>query len=172
MPRHTYIRTTAGADIAEVKKFIFDTCMEVAPYADPEKIKIEFFDYELELLYQREDKLDTCYLVLVPLDCDFYYRSLWLGTLRDAVSPPRDRYPSCARCICWRDTQPLQPQVPLHCGYLLGSGYPRKLLHHRPMDAAVCLSYTDVVVGICLGGGSYPVDYHRYRFAPFLVGSE
>ena len=59
MPRHTYIRTTAGADIAEVKKFIFDTCMEVAPYADPEKIKIEFFDYELELLYQREDKLST-----------------------------------------------------------------------------------------------------------------
>ena len=59
MPRHTYIRTVAGADIAEVRKFVFDTLMEIVPYADPEKIKIEFFDYELELLYQREDKLST-----------------------------------------------------------------------------------------------------------------
>ena len=59
MPRHTYIRTVAGADIAEVRKFVFDTLMEIAPYADPEKIKVEFFDRELELLYQREDKLST-----------------------------------------------------------------------------------------------------------------
>ena len=59
MPRHTYIRTDAGADIAEVRKYVFDTLMEIAPYADPEKIKVEFFDRELELLYQREDKLST-----------------------------------------------------------------------------------------------------------------
>ncbi len=59
MPRHTYIRTEAGADIAEVRKYVFDTLMEIAPYADPEKIKVEFFDRELELLYQREDKLST-----------------------------------------------------------------------------------------------------------------
>ena len=59
MPRHTYIRTEAGADIAEVRKYVFDTLMEIAPYADPEKIKVEFFDIELELLYQREDKLST-----------------------------------------------------------------------------------------------------------------
>ena len=59
MPRHTYIRTEAGADIAEVRNYVFDTLMEIAPYADPEKIKVEFFDRELELLYQREDKLST-----------------------------------------------------------------------------------------------------------------
>ena len=59
MPRHTYIRTEAGADIAEVRKYVFDTLMEIAPYADPEKIKVEFFDNELELVYQREDKLST-----------------------------------------------------------------------------------------------------------------
>ena len=59
MPRHTYIRTVAGADIAEVRKFVFDTLMEIAPNADPEKIKIQFFEQELELLYQVEDKLST-----------------------------------------------------------------------------------------------------------------
>ena len=59
MPRHTYIRTVAGADIAEVRKFVFDTLMEIVPYADPDKIKIEFFDQELEQLYYAEDKLST-----------------------------------------------------------------------------------------------------------------
>ena len=59
MPRHTYIRTVAGADIAEVRKFVFDTLMEIAPNADPEKIKIQFFEQELELLYQVEDKLSV-----------------------------------------------------------------------------------------------------------------
>ena len=59
MPRHTYIRTIAGADIAEVKKYVFDTLMEIAPYADPEKINVEFFDKELEDLYYLEKKLST-----------------------------------------------------------------------------------------------------------------
>ncbi len=59
MPRQTYIRTVEGADIAEVRKYIFNTLMEIAPNADPEKIKIEFFEKDLELLYQVEDKLST-----------------------------------------------------------------------------------------------------------------
>ena len=59
MPRHTYIRTEAGANIAAVKKYIFDTLIEIAPYADPEKIKVEFFDKELEDLYYLEKKLST-----------------------------------------------------------------------------------------------------------------
>ena len=59
MPRHTYIRTIAGANIAEVKKYVFDTLMEIAPYADPEKINVEFFDKELEDLYYLEKKLST-----------------------------------------------------------------------------------------------------------------
>ncbi len=59
MPRHAYIRTVAGADIAEIRKFVFDTLMEIAPNTDPEKIKIQFFEQELELLYQVEDKLST-----------------------------------------------------------------------------------------------------------------
>ncbi len=56
---HAYIRTVAGADIAEVRKYIFDTIMEFAPNADPEKIDVKFFDNELEMVYQREDKLST-----------------------------------------------------------------------------------------------------------------
>ena len=58
-PCHAYIRTVAGADIAEVREYIFDTIMEMAPNADPEKIEVKFFDNELEMVYQREDKLST-----------------------------------------------------------------------------------------------------------------
>ena len=59
MPSHAYIRTVAGADIAAVRKYIFDTIMEFAPNADPEKVDVKFFDNELEMVYQREDKLST-----------------------------------------------------------------------------------------------------------------
>lgn len=56
---HAYIRTVADADIGTVRKQIFDTLVAFAPNADPEKIKVQFFDDELELVYQREDKLST-----------------------------------------------------------------------------------------------------------------
>ena len=49
----------AGADIAEVRKHIIDTVLDISPNADPEKVEVEFFDNELELVYQREDKLST-----------------------------------------------------------------------------------------------------------------
>lgn len=59
LPRIAYIRTVAGADIAEVKDFIVDTVMELAPNVDSEKISVKFFDNELEMVYQREDKLSV-----------------------------------------------------------------------------------------------------------------
>ena len=59
LPRIAYIRTVAGADIAKVKEFIVDTVVEFEPNIDPEKINVKFFDNELELVYQREDKLST-----------------------------------------------------------------------------------------------------------------
>ena len=59
LPRIAYIRTVAGADIAKVKEFIVDTVMELEPNIDPEKIDVKFFDNELEMVYQREDKLST-----------------------------------------------------------------------------------------------------------------
>ena len=58
-PRVAYIRTVAGADIAEIRKYITNTILDLSPNSDPEKIKVEFFDNELELVYQREDKLST-----------------------------------------------------------------------------------------------------------------
>ncbi len=58
-PRIGYIRTVAGADIAEVRKYITNTVLEISPNSDPEKIDVKFFDNELELVYQREDKLST-----------------------------------------------------------------------------------------------------------------
>ena len=59
LPRVAYIRTVAGADIAAVRKFITDTVLEISPNSDPEKVEVKFFDNELELVYQREDKLST-----------------------------------------------------------------------------------------------------------------
>ena len=59
LPLHAYIRTVAGADIAEVREYIFDTIMEFAPDADPAKVDVRFFSDELEFVYQREDKLSV-----------------------------------------------------------------------------------------------------------------
>ena len=59
LPRIAYIRTVAGADIAEVRKHIIDTVLEISPNSDPEKVDVKFFDNELEMVYQREDKLST-----------------------------------------------------------------------------------------------------------------
>ena len=59
LPRVAYIRTVAGADIAAVRKFITDTVLEISPNSDPEKVEVKFFDNELEMVYQREDKLST-----------------------------------------------------------------------------------------------------------------
>ena len=59
LPRIAYLRTVAGADIAEVRKYITDTVLELSPNSDPEKIKVQFFSDELEFVYQREDKLST-----------------------------------------------------------------------------------------------------------------
>ena len=58
-PCHAYIRTVAWADIAEVRKFITETVLDISPNSDPEKVEVKFFDNELELVYQREDKLST-----------------------------------------------------------------------------------------------------------------
>ena len=59
LPRVAYIRTVAGADIADVRKFIEKTILDISPNSDPEKIKVKFFSDELEFVYQREDKLST-----------------------------------------------------------------------------------------------------------------
>ncbi len=59
LPRIAYIRTVAGADIAEVRKHITDTVLDISPNSDPEKVEVKFFDNELELVYQREDKLSV-----------------------------------------------------------------------------------------------------------------
>ena len=59
IPRHAYVRTNAGADIAQVREYIRNSIMEMSPDSDPEKIKIKLFDDELEFVYQREDKLSV-----------------------------------------------------------------------------------------------------------------
>ncbi len=59
IPRHAYVRTIAGADIAAVREYIRNSIIGISPDSDPEKIGIQFFDDELEFVYQREDKLSV-----------------------------------------------------------------------------------------------------------------
>ena len=56
-PAYCILQSYLG--IAKVKEFIVDTVMELEPNIDPEKINVKFFDNELEMVYQREDKLST-----------------------------------------------------------------------------------------------------------------
>lgn len=93
LPRRAYIRTVAGADIAQVREYIHQTIVGFSPDVVPENINVRFFDDEIEFIYQKEDKaLDTCYAILIPVDYYFSYRSLRSGTVRNTVSPPRDRH--------------------------------------------------------------------------------
>jgi putative ABC transport system permease protein len=58
-PNHAYIRVTAGADFKELGKYIKDIISEFAPYASVEQNELKFFDDELAIQYQIEDKLST-----------------------------------------------------------------------------------------------------------------
>lgn len=66
-PTHTYIRTTANADFAEVKKYVEETIAEFAPNANPESYEVKFYDTELQINYQVEDKLSTLVAVFSVL---------------------------------------------------------------------------------------------------------
>ena len=58
-PNHAYIRVTAGADYKELSKYIKDIISEFAPYVSVEQNELKFFDDELAIQYQIEDKLST-----------------------------------------------------------------------------------------------------------------
>ena len=59
LPRRAYIRTVAGADIAQVREYIHQTIVGFSPNVVPENINVRFFDDEIEFIYQKEDKLST-----------------------------------------------------------------------------------------------------------------
>ena len=54
-----YIRTTPGADVQSVIKFVLATVKEMVPYADDELYNIDFFDKELGTQYVQESRLST-----------------------------------------------------------------------------------------------------------------
>lgn len=58
-PQHAYIRTVAGADAGAVNEHVRKTIAEFAPTANTELYEVKFFDREIEILYQKEDKLST-----------------------------------------------------------------------------------------------------------------
>ena len=47
-----------------------------------------------------------------------------------------------------------------------------KLLHHRQMDAAVCLSHRDVGLGLCSCGSDNNDNNRRHRLATLVESSE
>ena len=52
-----FIRTRAGANPAEVMKFVLDTAHDVSPATDMETVSLRFFDEELGRQYQKEREL-------------------------------------------------------------------------------------------------------------------
>ncbi|MBO5848667.1 MAG: ABC transporter permease [Bacteroidales bacterium] len=62
-PNHAYIRVTAGADFKELSKYIKDIISEFAPYVSVEQNELKFFDDELAIQYQIEDKLSTLVMI-------------------------------------------------------------------------------------------------------------
>ncbi|MBE6347301.1 MAG: FtsX-like permease family protein, partial [Lentimicrobiaceae bacterium] len=56
-PNQVYLRVAARADFKELRKYIKDILERFVPYMEPQELK--FFDDELAIQYQTEDKLST-----------------------------------------------------------------------------------------------------------------
>ena len=56
-PNQVYLRVSAGTDFMEIRKYIKDILEKFVPYMEPQELK--FFDDELAIQYQTEDKLST-----------------------------------------------------------------------------------------------------------------
>ena len=56
-PNQVYLRVSAGTDFIEIRKYIKDILEKFVPYMEPQELK--FFDDELAIQYQTEDKLST-----------------------------------------------------------------------------------------------------------------
>ena len=56
-PNQVYVRVSAGTDFMEIRKYIKDILEKFVPYMEPQELK--FFDDELAIQYQTEDKLST-----------------------------------------------------------------------------------------------------------------
>ena len=59
LPTNGYIRTTPGADIEQVSRYVHNTIMEFAPNANPESCEVKLFDTDMQKLYVKEKKLST-----------------------------------------------------------------------------------------------------------------
>ncbi len=56
-PNQVYLRVSAGTDFMEIRKYIKDILEKFVPYMEPQELK--FFDDELAIQYQTENKLST-----------------------------------------------------------------------------------------------------------------
>jgi putative ABC transport system permease protein len=58
-PNHAFIRVATGTDYKELSKYVKDVISEFAPAVSVEQNELKFFDDELAIQYQKEDKLST-----------------------------------------------------------------------------------------------------------------
>lgn len=58
-PNQAFIRVAADTDYKELSKYVKDIISEFAPYVSVEQNELKFFDDELAIQYQTEDKLST-----------------------------------------------------------------------------------------------------------------
>lgn len=58
-PNQAFIRVAANTDYKELSKYVKDIISEFAPYVSVEQNELKFFDDELAIQYQTEDKLST-----------------------------------------------------------------------------------------------------------------
>lgn len=58
-PNQVYLRVAAGTDYKELRKYVKEVVDTFSPYVDTESSELRFFDDELAIQYQTEDKLST-----------------------------------------------------------------------------------------------------------------
>lgn len=66
-PSRMYFRTTPGADLSEVRKYVTDMILEMAPDTDIEDIPVEHFDEQLSRQYENEQNMSVLLIIFAAI---------------------------------------------------------------------------------------------------------
>lgn len=62
-----YFRTASGADLREVRKYVTDTILEMAPDTDIEDVQVEIFDEQLSHQYENEQNMSVLLIIFTAI---------------------------------------------------------------------------------------------------------
>lgn len=65
--RRMYFRTTPGADLLEVKKYVTDMILEMAPDTDIEDVQVEHFNEQLSRQYKNEQNMSVLLIIFAAI---------------------------------------------------------------------------------------------------------